>query len=136
VYFEHPLNTLESVFFVSSWQNPAGDYPMAAERRRSMMINIKVISRPVMLAPGSSQPFLRTHRNEAVAFPQFDYAPVVLGLWKFLPQQTIAQAPQLVSIEIAHELVDERRLRPLSRVNTMPPELHQNIVPVTERRVS
>jgi hypothetical protein len=86
------------------------------------------------LVPG--EPFLRTHRDEAVAFPQFDYAPAVLGLWKFLPQQTIAQAPQLVSIEIAYELVDERRLRPLSRVNTMPPELHQNIVPVTERRVS
>ncbi|PYQ95506.1 MAG: hypothetical protein DMF97_16950, partial [Acidobacteria bacterium] len=73
---------------------------------------------------------------ETVAFPQCDYAPVVLRLWKFLPQQTIAQAPQLVSIEIAHELVNEHGLGPLSRVNTMPPELLQHIVPVMERRVS
>ena len=83
-----------------------------------------------------SKPLLGGNRDQGVPLPQFDDAPVVLGLRKFLPDQAIAQPSQLVAVEVADELVDARRMCPFRWMDAVPPQLGQDIFPIVKRALT
>src|SRR5437879_3504488 len=61
----------------------------------------------------SLHPFRRAHRDDTVTFPQLDDPIEIFLLGELFPPQPVAEATQLVAIEIADEFVDQ--LRPRAR---------------------
>src|SRR6476661_6429831 len=73
------------------------------------------------------QPFLRLERHQRILDPQCDHTVVVADLGNLAAHEPVAETPQFESIEIIDEIVDQFRTRGRSRLDTVRPELREDI---------
>jgi hypothetical protein len=81
------------------------------------------------------EPLSWLHCENAIPHPHVDDEAVVVGFREFLPKETIAQLPQLITVEIADKRVHELGPRGCRRPRAVLQQLFEDVGTVDEHVV-